>query len=84
MSIENEVFSYHKYDGSIEFFFRLSCFIDRNHKVLDLGAGRGSWFYEDPSYIRKSLRNRDSPPFLRLRNRKKREPLPFSRFLNGL
>lgn len=57
MSIEKEVFSYHKYDGSIEFFFRLSCFIDRNHKVLDLGAGRGSWFYDDPSYIRKSLRD---------------------------
>ena len=48
---------YHELDGTIEFYGRINSIINKNHKVLDLGAGRGAWFYEDQCDFRKNLRN---------------------------
>tara|TARA_B100000886_G_C20346676_1_gene458984 strand:+ start:244 stop:963 length:720 start_codon:yes stop_codon:yes gene_type:complete len=42
-------------DGTIDFYSRISCLIDENSIVLDLGAGRASW-NEDKCFYRRNLR----------------------------
>jgi SAM-dependent methyltransferase len=43
-------------DGTIEFFGRVSALLKPSFTVLDLGAGRGAWFYTDQCEYRRSLR----------------------------
>jgi SAM-dependent methyltransferase len=43
-------------DGTIEFFSRVNALLTPSFTVLDLGAGRGAWFYEDQCEYRKGLR----------------------------
>jgi ubiquinone/menaquinone biosynthesis C-methylase UbiE len=43
-------------DGTIEFFARVNALLKPSFTVLDLGAGRGAWFYLDQCEYRKSLR----------------------------
>lgn len=44
-------------DGTIEFFERVRCLLRPTDTVIDLGAGRGAWFYEDKCEARRHLRN---------------------------
>jgi SAM-dependent methyltransferase len=43
-------------DGTIEFFNRVNAILDPGFTVLDIGAGRGSWYYLDKCEYRKRLR----------------------------
>jgi ubiquinone/menaquinone biosynthesis C-methylase UbiE len=43
-------------DGTIEFFNRVNAILDPGFTVLDIGAGRGSWYYLDKCEYRKKLR----------------------------
>lgn len=43
-------------DGTVEFFSRVNALLTTGSTVLDLGAGRGAWLYEDRCEYRKSLR----------------------------
>ncbi len=43
-------------DGTIEFFGRVNALLKPSFTVLDLGAGRGAWFYSDRCEYRKNLR----------------------------
>jgi SAM-dependent methyltransferase len=43
-------------DGTIEFFSRVNALLKPSFTVLDLGAGRGGWFYDDQCEYRKDLR----------------------------
>tara|TARA_X000000950_G_C13850862_1_gene634433 strand:+ start:1002 stop:1721 length:720 start_codon:yes stop_codon:yes gene_type:complete len=52
----SDIFGLHKLDGSIEFFYKFNFLIKKNHTVLDVGAGRGAWFFEDKNLIRRNLR----------------------------
>jgi hypothetical protein len=38
---------YHPLDGTIEFYGRVNAVMKTTDIVLDLGAGRGSWYYDD-------------------------------------
>ena len=49
--------SFLKYDGTIEFYGRIRAIVDRNSIVIDLGAGRGGWYVDDPSSYRKAIRD---------------------------
>ena len=42
-------------DGTVEFYERIQSLISRDSRVLNLGAGRGSWFYEDTCDLRRNL-----------------------------
>ncbi|MFL4472291.1 hypothetical protein ACERZ8_21295 [Tateyamaria armeniaca] len=42
-------------DGTIEFFARIAALTEPDHVVLDLGAGRGANFQEDPAPYRRAL-----------------------------
>ncbi len=46
---------FHPYDGTIDFYNRIDSILTGNERVLNLGAGRGSWFYLDQSEKRRSL-----------------------------
>jgi SAM-dependent methyltransferase len=43
-------------DGTIAFFNRVNALLHPDFTVLDIGAGRGSWFYLDSSAYRRQLR----------------------------
>lgn len=49
--------AYLPYDGGIEFFGRIATVLKASDVVVDLGAGRGAWFYEDKSEARRRLRD---------------------------
>ena len=51
----NRVGGFSEQDGTIDFYSRISCLIDKNSRVLDLGAGRAAWF-EDECKYRRDLR----------------------------
>jgi ubiquinone/menaquinone biosynthesis C-methylase UbiE len=42
-------------DGTVEFYGRIHSLITKDSKVLNLGAGRGSWFYTDTCDLRRNL-----------------------------
>jgi ubiquinone/menaquinone biosynthesis C-methylase UbiE len=44
-------------DGTIEFYNRINALLKPGHKVLDLGAGRGAWFYTEKAEYKRILRN---------------------------
>jgi ubiquinone/menaquinone biosynthesis C-methylase UbiE len=44
-------------DGTIEFYNRINALLQPGLKVLDLGAGRGSWYYTEKSPYKRVLRN---------------------------
>ena len=48
---------YTEFDGTIRFYSRVHTLLNHKSVVLDLGAGRGSWFYEDDCDYRRKLRN---------------------------
>jgi SAM-dependent methyltransferase len=43
-------------DGTIEFFSRVNALLKHTFTVLDLGAGRGAWFYQDQCEYRRAMR----------------------------
>ena len=43
-------------DGTVEFYSRVNAVLRPEFKVLDLGAGRGAWFYDEKSNYKRSLR----------------------------
>ena len=43
-------------DGTIEFFNRINAILKPDFTVLDIGAGRGSWYHLETSEYRKKLR----------------------------
>jgi ubiquinone/menaquinone biosynthesis C-methylase UbiE len=47
---------YTPYDGSIEFYSRINALLQPSFNVLDLGAGRGAWYFDDTAMYRKVLR----------------------------
>lgn len=49
--------AYLPYDGGIEFFGRVATVLRPTDVVVDLGAGRGAWYYEDHSEPRRRLRD---------------------------
>ena len=54
---ENLLGNYHELDGTIEFYGRINAIIKKKDHVLDLGAGRGSWYIIDKSSYRRNLRD---------------------------
>lgn len=44
-------------DGSIDFYLRVASLASEGSTCLDLGAGRGEWFEDDPSEIRRKVRD---------------------------
>lgn len=44
-------------DGTIEFFLRIRQALRETDIVLDLGAGRGAWYFEDTCKIRRDIRD---------------------------
>ena len=46
---------FHPYDGTIDFYNRIDSILTKNLRVLNLGAGRGSWYHLDRSPKRRSL-----------------------------
>jgi ubiquinone/menaquinone biosynthesis C-methylase UbiE len=44
-------------DGTIEFYSRLRTYLKPTDIVLDVGSGRGEWFYRDTNVTRRSIRN---------------------------
>ena len=54
---DNLLGSYHELDGTIEFYGRINSFIKNTDKVLDLGAGRGSWYSLDNCSYRRDVRD---------------------------
>jgi len=40
-------------DGTIEFFNRINAILEPGFTVLDFGAGRGSWYFDEHGYKRK-------------------------------
>jgi SAM-dependent methyltransferase len=49
--------NYPPLDGTIEFYGRINSALKSSHTVLDLGAGRGAWFFDDRSEYRRALRS---------------------------
>lgn len=43
-------------DGTIDFYTRISCYVQPDFEVLDLGAGRAAWFEDDPNACRRAMR----------------------------
>jgi SAM-dependent methyltransferase len=50
-------------DGTVEFYGRINALLESNFKVLDLGAGRGAWYFEDRVNYRRSLLDISSKVF---------------------
>jgi SAM-dependent methyltransferase len=48
---------YQELDGTIEFYGRVCAILKPTHTVLDLGAVRGAWFFEDQCAYRKTIRD---------------------------
>jgi len=44
-------------DGTMEFYGRINALLKPTYKVLDFGAGRGAWYFEDRVNYRRSLRD---------------------------
>lgn len=44
-------------DGTLDFYSRINSLLRPDMVVLDLGAGRGAWFEDDPIAFRKSVRS---------------------------
>lgn len=53
---ELAVGGYSAYDGTVEFYTRVSLLTSSQSRVLDLGAGRGAWFEDDVSDFRRNVR----------------------------
>lgn len=53
---EATVGGFSRLDGTVDFYARINALLQPEMVVLDLGAGRGSWFYEDSSEYRRRLR----------------------------
>lgn len=47
---------YSPLDGTVEFYGRINAILRQDSVVLDLGAGRGAWFHEDPCSYHRELR----------------------------
>lgn len=47
---------YTSQDGTVEFYCRVNAIIQPEFKVLDLGVGRGSWYYAEKSSYKRGLR----------------------------
>ena len=43
-------------DGTVQFYIRVNAILRPGFKVLDLGAGRGSWYYLEKSEFKRELR----------------------------
>ena len=54
---KNLLGNYHELDGTIEFYGRINSLLKDTDSVLDLGAGRGSWYLLDNCSYRKEIRN---------------------------
>ena len=52
----NRIGGFTEHDGTIDFYSRINCLINKDYFVLDFGAGRGSWS-EDKSLFRKQTRS---------------------------
>jgi SAM-dependent methyltransferase len=48
---------FHPLDGTMEFYGRIRSVLNSTDVVVDLGAGRGAWYFEDKSKTRPDLRN---------------------------
>lgn len=44
-------------DGTVEFFSRIKTTLRKTDIVIDLGAGRGSWYFEDKCDFRREIRD---------------------------
>jgi SAM-dependent methyltransferase len=44
-------------DGTIQFYQRINSLLDPSFSVLNLGAGRGSWYFVDPCKVRRDLQD---------------------------
>jgi SAM-dependent methyltransferase len=44
-------------DGTIEFYNRINALLQPGFKVLDLGAGRGAWYYSEKTEYKRMLRS---------------------------
>ena len=56
LNISKKVGGFSEQDGTIDFYSRISCLINKTSKVLDLGAGRAAWFEDDKCEYRRNLR----------------------------
>ena len=52
---ENLLGGYHELDGTIEFYGRINAILKTSDSVLDLGAGRGSWYSTDDCSYRREI-----------------------------
>ena len=52
---ENLLGGYHELDGTIEFYGRINAILKKSDSVLDLGAGRGSWYSTDNCSYRREI-----------------------------
>jgi SAM-dependent methyltransferase len=48
---------YHPLDGTLEFFGRLHNVLRPTDTVIDVGAGRGAWYFEDRCSARRAVRD---------------------------
>ena len=49
--------NYQPLDGTIEFYGRINSLLKKTDVVLNIGAGRGAWFFEDKCEFRRKLIN---------------------------
>ena len=54
---KNLLGSYQELDGTIEFYGRINAILKPSDSILDLGAGRGSWYLEDNCSYRREIRD---------------------------
>ena len=52
---KNLLGGYHELDGTIEFYGRINAILKKSDSVLDLGAGRGSWYSTDDCSYRREI-----------------------------
>ena len=43
-------------DGTIEYYRQVKFYMKDGYKILDYGAGRGSWYYDDDNQERRQMR----------------------------
>ncbi|MEM0954655.1 MAG: class I SAM-dependent methyltransferase [Pseudomonadota bacterium] len=43
-------------DGTVEFYQRVNALLSDDYEILDLGAGRGGWYFDDANTYRRELR----------------------------
>ncbi|MGH6957599.1 MAG: hypothetical protein ACREEW_13120, partial [Caulobacteraceae bacterium] len=48
---------YSSSDGTVEFYGRIDALLNPEFRVLDLGAGVGRWFVDEPNPVRRRLRD---------------------------